>query len=288
MIKYFKYIKLLAIAIIALSLSSCLKQDDIPNLSKVDPVIEFPLGGPGLKTNVLAAFSTGSIDTAIALNIASPDPLNQDVTITVTADTSVVASYNAANGTTFVALPSTLFTLENTQIVIKAGYRIGRVKVKIKFDQFDLSKKYMLALAITDAPGLIISGNFGRFLWSFVVKNPFEGNYKSTGQIILYNGPDVTSGIASTRNFTDRLIGAATVNANTVETIIADLGNAMNLQINAGNTVTVSPASANSFAVVENNGSCIYNPTTKTFTLHYRYFNGAGNLREITQTMVKQ
>jgi hypothetical protein len=288
MINYFKYIKLLAIAIIALSLSSCLKKDDIPNLSKVDPVIEFPLGGPGLKGNILSAFSSGPIDTAIALNIASPDPLNRDVTVTIAADAAAVAAYNTANGTTFEALPGTLFTLENTQIVIKAGYRIGRVKVKIKFDQFDLSKKYMLALAITDAPGLIISGNFGKFLWSFVVKNPYEGNYKSTGQIVLYNGPDVSSGIAATRNFTDRLIGATTVNANTAETIIADLGNVMNLQINAGNTVTVSPASANSFTVVENNGSCIYNPATKTFALQYRYFNGAGNLREITQTMVKQ
>lgn len=288
MIQYFKYIKLFVIAIIALSVSACLKKDNIPDLSKVDPVIEFPLGGPGLKSNVLAAFSTGPVDTAIALKIASPDPLDHDVTVTITTDPSIVASFNAANGSTFESLPGNLFTLESSQIVIKAGYRIGRVKLKIKFDQFDLSKKYMLALAISDAQGLIISGNFGKFLWSFVVKNPFEGNYKSTGQIVLYNGPDAGSGIAATRNFTDRLIEASTVNANTVETIIADLGNHMNLQVNAGNTVTVSPASTNSFTIVENNGSCAYNPATKTFSLHYRYFNGAGNLREITQTMVMQ
>jgi Domain of unknown function (DUF1735)/Domain of unknown function (DUF4361) len=288
MIKYLKYIQLSSIAIVILSLSACLKEDDIPNLSKVSPVIEFPLGGPGLKGNILSAFSSGPVDTAIALNIASPDPLNYDVTVTVKADAAAVASYNAANGTSYEALPGTLFTLESAQIVIKAGYRIGRVKVKIKFDQFDLSKKYMLALAITDAPGLIVSGNFGKFLWSFVVKNPYEGNYKSTGQIVLYNGPDVGSGIAATRNFTDRLIAASTINATTIETIMADLGNVMNLQVNAGNTVTVSPASANSFTIVENNGSCTYNPATKTFVLHYRYFNGAGNLREITQTMVKQ
>jgi Domain of unknown function (DUF1735) len=263
MIKYFKYIKLPVIAIIALSLSSCLKEDDIPNLSKVDPVIEFPLGGPGLKGNILSALSSAPVDTAIALNIASPDPIDHDVTVTIAADAAAVASYNTANGTAYEALPGTLFTLESTQIVIKAGYRIGRVKVKIKFDQFDLSKKYMLALAISDAPGLIISGNFGKFLWSFVVKNPYEGDYKSTGQIVLYNGPTVASGIAATRNFTDRLIAAATVNASTVQTNIADLGNVMNLQINTGNTVTVSPASANSFTIVENNGSCIYDPAVQ-------------------------
>ena len=287
MIKYLKYIKLSAIAATVLLLSSCLKKDDIPDLSKVDPVIEFPLGGPGLLKNVLSALSSGPVDTAIALNIASPDPLNQDVTVTVAADPRAVAAYNNANGTSFEALPSNLFSIENTQITIKAGYRIGRVKVKINFNLFDLSKKYILALSITNAPGLIISGNYGKFLWEFVVKNPYEGNYRETGQIILYNGPDVASGVAATRTY-DRVIGATTVNANTVQTLIADLGNLMNVAINAGNTVTVSPAATNSFTIVANNGACTYNPTTKTYILNYKYFNGAGNLREITQTMVRQ
>lgn len=287
MIKYLKYIKLSAIALTVLLFSSCLKKDDIADLSKVDPVIEFPLGGPGLLKNVLSALSSGPVDTAIALNIASPDPLNQDVTVTVAADPAAVAAYNTANGTSFEALPSNLFSIENTQITIKAGYRIGRVKVKINFNLFDLSKKYILALSITNAPGLIISGNYGKFLWEFVVKNPYEGNYRETGQIILYNGPDVASGIAATRTF-DRVIGATTVNANTIQTLIADLGNFMNATINAGNTVTISPASTNSFAIVTNTGSCTYNPSTMTYILNYKYFNGPGNLREITQTMVRQ
>jgi Domain of unknown function (DUF1735) len=68
----------------------------------------------------------------------------------ISYNAAAVASYNAANATTFEALPNTLFTIESTKIVIKAGYRIGRVKVKIKFDQFDLSKKYIQALAISD------------------------------------------------------------------------------------------------------------------------------------------
>lgn len=286
--KMFNYIKILVIMFVTVSMCSCLKGDDIPDLSKVDPVIEFPLGGPGLKANVLAGYSSGPVDTAIALNIASPDPLDHDVTIKVGVDEASIAKYNAANGTNYEALPASLFTIENTQITIISGYRIGRVKIKIKFDQFDLSKKYMLALSISEAPGLIISGNYGKFLWSFVVKNPYEGSYKSTGQIVLYNGPDPASGIGATRNFTDRLIDAATVNASTIETTIADLGNLMNIQVNAGNTVTVSPASSNSFAVVQNNGNCLYNPATKTFSLKFKYFNGAGNLREITQTMVRQ
>jgi Domain of unknown function (DUF1735)/Domain of unknown function (DUF4361) len=287
MIKYLKCMKLSAIGFTLLLFSSCLKKDNIPDLSKVDPVIEFPLGGPGLVKNVLSALSSGPVDTAVALNIASPDPLKQDMTITVASDPAAVAAYNTANGTTFTPLPSNLFTIENTQITIKAGFRIGRVKVKINFNQFDLSQKYILALSITNAPGLIISGNYGKFLWEFVVKNPQEGNYRETGQITLYNGADVASGVAATRTF-DRVIGATTVNANTVQTLIADLGNFVNLTINAGNTVTVSPGATNSFAIVTNNGTCVYNPSTKTYALNYKYFNGAGNLREITQTMVQQ
>lgn len=285
MIKYLKYI-VVPMALIMLSASSCLKKDDLPDLSKVDPVIEFPLGGPGLLKNVLSALSSGPVDTAIALNIASPDPLKQDVTVTIAADPSVVATYNAAHGTTFEALPANLFKIESTNITIKAGFRIGRIKVRINFNQFDLSKRYILALSITNAPGLIISGNYGKFLWEFVVQNPYEGNYRSTGQITLYNGADVASGVAGVRTW-DRTIAATTVDGSTIQTLIADLGNNFNISVGAGNAVTVSPAATNSFTIVTNNGTCTYNPTTRTFTLNYKYFNGSGFLREITQTMVR-
>lgn len=288
MTTYFKYTRLVLIAATLLSLASCLKKDDIPNLATVDPVIEFPLGGPGLVKNTLSGFSTDVVDTVIALNIASPDPLSRDIIVSIKTDDGAVTKYNADNNTTYTALPATLLQLESSDITIKAGYRVGKIKVKIKFNQFDPAKKYMLALAITNAPGLIISANFGKFLWEFVVKNPYEGNYRETGSIDLYNGADQASGIAATRTF-DRIIPAATVNGTTLLTQMADLANEMNMSVNsATNAVTVSPAAANSFAVVENFGACTYNPATKTFSLKYRYFNGAGALRIITQTMVKQ
>jgi hypothetical protein len=176
MIKQLKYISFIAAVIV--SLTSCLKKDNIPDLSKVDPVIEFPLGGPGLVKNTLSGFSSEVVDTAIALNIASPDPLKENVVATVQADAAVVNAYNAAHGTNYTPLPSTLYQLESNDITIKAGFRVGKIKIKIKFNQFDPSKNYMLGLSITNAPGLIISGNFGKFLWAFVVKNPLEGTYK--------------------------------------------------------------------------------------------------------------
>jgi hypothetical protein len=176
MIKQLKYISFIAVAIV--TLASCLKKDSIPDLSKVDPVIEFPLGGPGLVKNTLSAFSTEVVDTVIALNIASPDPLKEDVHVTIQTDAAAVTAYNAANGTNYTALPSTMLELAGTDITIKAGFRIGKVRVKIKFNQFDPTKNYMLALSIANAPGMIISGNFGKFLWAFVVKNPLEGTYK--------------------------------------------------------------------------------------------------------------
>jgi Domain of unknown function (DUF1735)/Domain of unknown function (DUF4361) len=288
MMRHIKYGKYIIAMVLLFSFSSCLKKDDIPNLSKVDPVIEFPIGGPGLLRNTLAAFSTDVVDTVIALNIASPDPLDRDITVTIKNDPAVVAAYNTANGTTYEAPSATQVEIPNTQITIKAGYRVGKVRVKVKFPQFDPNKSYMLGLSIVDAPGMIISGNFGKFLWAFVVRNPYEGQYQETGQITLYNGATVGSGVAAVRTF-NRPIAATTVNGVTLQTLIADLGNFMNLTINSvTNNVTVSPGSTNSFTIVENNGSCTYNPATKTLVLNFRYFNGAGNLREIVQTMVRQ
>lgn len=288
MIRISKYIMLSLLAALMLLSSSCLKKDDIPDLSKVDPVIEFPLGGPGLVKNTLSGFSSEVVDTVIAINIASPDPLKKDVAITVTKDDAAVAKYNADNQTNFTPLPANLLEIENSNLVIKAGYRIGKLRVRIKFNQFAANTSYMLGLAITDAPGLIISANFGKFLWAFVVKNPLEGDYTGTGVLKLYNGPDIPSGIGSTRTF-NRPFTATTINATTVQTTIADLPNLMNLSVdNVTNAVTVSPAATNSFTVVENNGPCTYDPATKTFVLNYKYINPSGNLREITQTMVRQ
>lgn len=168
MINYSKYLKIIFASIMLISMSSCLKKDGIPDLSSVAPVIEFPLGGPGLVLNRWSNLPKTKTDTAVALNIASPDPLNQDATIKVKVDASVVDAYNVSKGTTYVAIPASAYTIESTDIVIKAGYRIGRVKIKLNFDQFDASKKYVLGLSISDAPsGMIISGNYGKYLWAF-------------------------------------------------------------------------------------------------------------------------
>jgi hypothetical protein len=164
------YNQFLLASVITLLFSSCLKKDDIPDLSKTAAVIEFPLGGPGLVKNSLSGAATQVLDTVIALNIASPDPLNRDVVVSIQASAAVVDQYNAKNSTTYTALPATLFQVESTDITIKAGYRVGRIKVKIRFNQFDPTKKYMLGLSITNAPGLIISQNFGQFLWELILK----------------------------------------------------------------------------------------------------------------------
>jgi hypothetical protein len=61
------------------------------------------------------------------------------------------------------------------------------------------------------------------------------------------------------------------------------------LTVNPDNSVTVGQAtSGNSFANLANNGSCTFDPSTGIFTLSYLYYNGSGNLREITETLTPQ
>lgn len=120
------------------------------------------------------------------------------------------------------------------------------------------------------------------------VKNDYEGDYHSTGLRTNYNGPTNTSGIAATFDV-DHDKYLTTIDLTTVETDIADLigGGYMYLKINpATNQVTVSPSLfPPTFTVVTNDGPCTYDPATKTFHLKYKYFNAAGNLREITETI---
>jgi hypothetical protein len=311
--KYFNYnkIKLIAVMGMLLSFSSCLKKDNIPEISKVAPVIEFPLGGPGLVKNSLSAFSTDLVDTVIALNIASPDPLSKDVIVTIKNDPAVVADYNSANGTSYVAPSAAQVEIASTQITIKAGYRVGLVKVKIKYPLFDPTKSYMLGLSITDAQGMIISGNFGKFLWAFIVKNPLEGTYLRN--FYRWNGTQDTTTAPNSTVTLNVPTSVATVTGNSVllpesyiQTFVGStagvtlsftttggvLGNfsvsydaTTTAGLAAGGFTIVTPPKLVSYTISGNAGN-LY--AGSVFRIYLVLINSGGNTRTLIDSFVKQ
>jgi hypothetical protein len=148
------------------SLSSCLKDTPAVDFTTVGTIIEIlPPNGGGLENFDAAAltFDPGDeIDSAdIDLNIASPKPLNKNLTITVGVDDALRTAYNTANGATYEAMPDSVYSLPVTTATIDAGQRLDTIRVIFYPSKIDPTKSYMLPVSIKDAQGETISGNFG-------------------------------------------------------------------------------------------------------------------------------
>jgi hypothetical protein len=212
---------------------------------------------------------------------ASQADLQKTGTATLTAIS--VDAYNAANGTTYSSIPSTLATQSSDKSVVatatgltinfQPGDFAKQYVLNVNGTQFDASKKYAVIYALTGvgagltkkvAPDTIVS--------VFGVKNQYDGSYHATGERIHpalgtlpfdYNVNMVTSGATS-------IDGPA----------LADLQADLNLTVNPDNTVTCTSTYQDLFVPAGMTNT--YDPATQTFTLHVAYNTGAPRIMNIT------
>jgi hypothetical protein len=161
-----KKIYVSVIALITLLLSACLKDKPAVDFSTVGTIIEIlPVNGGGLENFGTAELSfdpTETIDSAaIVLNIASPEPLNKSLTISMGVNDNMRTAYNSANPVQYDLFPDSLFSFPVTSVTIPAGRRLDTLQVYFYPSKIDTTKNYMLPVSIQDAQGQTISGNFG-------------------------------------------------------------------------------------------------------------------------------
>lgn len=212
--------KFLSFIIVAALLTGCLNDKKYMDLANVGPVIEFPLGGPGVKQNDYSVGDfTKDVDTSIALNIASPQVLDRDVQVTVRLAPAVVSEYNDKNGTSYAPIPNSNFVIDNYTVTIPKGHRIGSLKIKLLFSKFTLKDQFALGLQIVDAPGLTISGNYGKFLWTFNLRNKWDGYYRLYGGFSRSDQPTYT-GVSNSPQGYFQYYQLITASASSVEAAI--------------------------------------------------------------------
>ena len=210
------------------------------------------------------------------------------VTVKFVVNPTIVADYNTANGTDYKMPPGGSYSFESTELTLSTTERTKIIQMKINPASIT-GGSYAIGLSIAETSDGEISPTSSNVFIVLQVKNAYEGDYKATGQRVLYNGATPATGIAVVAPI-DRVKYAGTIDNNTIEIEVADLAGAfMYLEINpTTNQVTVLPsATSATFFPMTNNGSCTYNPVTKTFTLNYLYYNATGALREITETLVR-
>jgi hypothetical protein len=272
--------------------SSCKKDivfgDIDPNTDRI--IVEFTDSKTGGTFSV--DYNTSWVDADLTeIRLFPRSVVKGEVKVKFIVNPTVVADFNTENGTSYISVPATSFSLQSNEVTLTQENRKANIKIRIK-PSLVTGGPYAIGLSIAEVSSGEISTLYHNVLVEVRVKNAYEGDYQATGNMIVYSGPSNTSPITTTYPI-DEAKFLSTIDNSTVEAPIgySDFTGAfMYLTINPStNQVTVSPSLGGpTFSVVTNNGTCAYNPTTKTFTLNYYYVNSAGNLREIQEALVKQ
>lgn len=264
-------------------LSSCLKEkyklaiDD--NTDRV--VTEFTTARQGVNTLALT-FGTSSIDVDLTeLRVLPRSDMSGSVQVKIAENKALVTTAG------YSVLPSSAYSITNLDYTFTPENRKTSVRIKINPSAV-VGGSYAIGLSIMQVSNGEISELGKDILIEVKVKNDYEGEYHATGLRILYNGSTVGSGISAQAEIDDDKY-LYTIDQNTVETDVAELiGQGwMFLEVDPVTfNVTVMPSAFSPTFLLSNNGPCTYDPATRTFNLNYKYFNAAGNLRTITETIV--
>jgi len=180
--------------LVLFGLSSCLKKGamNIDTSKGVKNIVEFANTG----NNVSGSSSTypefhidlGSLksgaSTTFNINVSysGADVAPADITVNLSLDQSTLTTYNTENGTSYVLPPSDVFSLP-TSIIIKKGTHAAQTEVTItNAGDFDFNASYALPVQIASASIGTVSSNFGKAVYSFGLRNIYDGHYTVTAK----------------------------------------------------------------------------------------------------------
>lgn len=281
-------------------LNSCIKDRNYSatDFSKAINVADLPVVG----FNALA-FEVTSIPQVVKIYVEIGGPLpTKDVEVTLDYDQAGIDAYNAANTDTigpnssgnvthFIKLADSAFTLPSLKATIKKGERLGIVTMSIIPSKVDLSVQNAIALKIVDAQGFSIAENLKSVIYAVVVKNQWDGDYAVTG---WFFHPSSGRAINTIKHL-------STINGTRVQGGVGDLGSTFQFDVinNAATNWSSDGFTSSGFMTADNPGGTdysnssnggnvpgdvtfnktiynnTYDPTSKTFYLHYGYKNGA-------------
>lgn len=306
----------LLLLFLSVSMTACLKDKAFLDLSNTAPIIEFSYGTDGYSDlgNLGANPTITELDTAIALNIASPQVLDYPVTVTLKVDASQLTKYNSiSSNTQLELLPDSTFKFTSTTVTIPAGHRIARLPLTLYPSKINPGKSYALPIAIQSAQGpngqkLIVSANSGVAFFAFI-GNPLAGPY--TYDFTRFNGDTTITPNGS--SFTGHSIITTTISPNAIlfpESYLQTFadpaaGLAISFDDNAGtlsnfqvyfDATTKAGLAAGGFTIaqapvilsyqVSGNSTNGYSGTT--FRIYFQLINSSGGTRTFIDKYVKQ
>lgn len=120
----------------------------------------------------------------VVANLLGGKPAPADIKINLALKPTLIADYNTANGTSAIALPTSVYTIPSSLVItIKQGETLGKLPINVSSTtSLDASITYALGISIasTDA-GYTIASNLKDLLILFNIKNKYDGIYNLTG-----------------------------------------------------------------------------------------------------------
>jgi Domain of unknown function (DUF1735) len=281
---------------IVLAFTGCLKDTPATDLSHEGTVIEmiYPGGaenngvGTGLQyfagCTLLFNPTDASDTVTYYVNIAGTNTLSQSLTTTIGLDPSAMQDNFYRDSLTYLPMPDSDYAILTTTGNIPAGSRLDTFQIVFFPDKFDLTKNFMLPIAVTTTPSYTISGNFGK-MYLHTIGNPIAGVYNQ--EWIRYNNAAGTGVPAYDEQVGPSVFAptnGTTINTTSgtgpiyVLTFVDSLGTLTDF------AVTFDAASVKAAGITITSGPFIIlaDPINKKYTFNYTYNNSAGSPRNIT------
>jgi len=265
---------------IAMGFTSCLKDESLTlDTSKSNNVTEFgntgtPATLPTDGAAVRFAIDLGSLvagdTTSFNINVdyAGAKMAPEDIQVTVDIDESLLPTYNSAHeaddANVLMPIEGLIKSSFPQTITIPKGQQFGQAKVKIELpSDFDFNVMYGLPLKITKTSVGEVSGNFGTAIYSFVVRNLYDGIYK-------YSMDGWFSSTFTEDNAELVTTGATTVQGN----LFYYYSNTITYNIDPATNVVSVKAVSGGYAIVNYPDESKYDPATKSMHVVYDILGG--------------
>jgi hypothetical protein len=271
------------IVLLAIAATGCLKDkeyDDgiIQSVHSTSPqpkVVELKISATSNDDFAAVAIDNSDNDTIVdflPVNLATAEPAQEDIHVTVALDTNLVNTYDTTgDGADFGNPDNSMYTIVNPVVTIPKGSHTGYLQIKVKPSDFiGANWAFGFKIASIQEQGYTISGNFNQGVVALVIKNAYDGIYNAVGH---FDHPSY----AGDYNVNWTLVSVGTyANQFQLRTTVLFAVN-ITLTIDpATNLVTVS--SSDVTLVPPDPSKNYYTPDDRTYHLDFSYSGGSRHL----------
>lgn len=276
-----------------LLLTGCLKDDPNVDFSHPSTVVQFINAGLGYFSSDALLFKSDTLTVPITVNLASVNPLNKDITVSISVDDAAFNTYNGTSTTKYVKMADSSYSLPKKTVTIPAGKRIDTLYISFYKHTFDPSKSYLLPISITDASGITIASNFQTHYFH-VIGNPIAGTYEQYWS--RWNAADSLGGAASPNLVAykedEGTVTFSPIDPTSIEVTSLVTGDVDSLYFTNNNGVfsdfgvkvlPISGVTSNTSGVLE-----AADPATGYYRISFGYVNASGASRVVVNEYIKQ